>query len=123
MAWLGEAHLLAGRPAEAQDVATRALEVAREQYARGAEAMVRHLLGEIASSAGPADVAGAHAHYGSALTLAEEIGMQPLVAHCHTGLARLCRRTGDPSAADAHFATAAALYRAMGMAHWLEQQR
>jgi len=85
--------------------------------------MVRHLLGEIASSAGPPDVAGAHAHYGSALTLAEEIGMQPLVAHCHTGLARLCRRTGDPSAADAHFATAAALYRAMGMPHWMEQQR
>jgi hypothetical protein len=85
--------------------------------------MARHLLGEIASSAGPPDVAGASAHYGTALTLAEEIGMRPLVAHCHRGLARLCRKTGDPSAADAHFATAAALYRAMGMAHWLEQQR
>jgi len=72
---------------------------------------------------GPPDVASARAHYGSALTLAKEIGMQPLVAHCHAGLARLCRKTGDPSAADAHFATAAALYRAMGMAHWLEQQR
>jgi hypothetical protein len=115
MAWLGEAHLLAGRPAEANDVATRALEVAREQHARGAEATVRHLLGEIASSAGAPDVAGANAHYGSALTLAEEIGMQPLVAHCHTGLARLCRKIGDPRAADAHFGTAAALYRAMGM--------
>ena len=123
MAWLGEAHLLAGRSAEAQDVATRALEGACEQHARGAEAMARHLLGEIASSAGSPDVAGASAHYGSALTLAEEIGMQPLVAHCHTSLARLCRKTGDRSAAEAHFATAAALYRAMGMAHWLEQQR
>jgi len=121
MAWLGEAHLLAGRPAEAQDVATRALEVAREQHARGAEAVVRHLLGEIASSAGPPDGAGASAHYGSALTLAEEIGMQPLVAHCHAGLARLCHKTGDPSAAEAHLAMAAALYRGMGMAYWLEQ--
>jgi len=121
MAWLGEAHLLAGRPAEAQDVATRALEVAREQHARGAEAVVRHLLGEIASSAGPPDGAGASAHYGSALTLAEEIGMQPLVAHCHAGLARLCHKTGDPSAAEVHLAMAAALYRGMGMAYWLEQ--
>ena len=47
--------------------------------------------------------------------------MQPLIAHCHTGLARLSRTTGDLRAADAHFATAAALYREMGMAHWLER--
>jgi hypothetical protein len=85
--------------------------------------MARHLLGEIASSAGPPDVAGASAHYGSALTLAEEIGMQPLVAHCHTGLARLCRKTGDPSAADAHFRDGRGAVPPMGMAHWLEQQR
>jgi hypothetical protein len=85
--------------------------------------MARHVLGEIASSAGAPDVAAANAHYKSALTLAEELGMQPLVAHCHTGLARLCRTTGDPGAADAHVATAAALYRAMGMAHWLEPPR
>jgi predicted protein tyrosine phosphatase len=51
--------------------------------------VVRHVLGEIASSAGPPDSA-AGAHYRAALTLAEEIGMQPLVAHCHAGLARLC---------------------------------
>jgi tetratricopeptide (TPR) repeat protein len=121
LAWLGEAHLQAGRPAEALDAATRGLEVARQQQARGTEAVVRHVLGEIASSAGPPDSAAAGAHYRASLTLAEEIGMQPLVAHCHTGLARLCRKTGDPSAAEAHLATAAALYRGMGMAYWLEQ--
>jgi tetratricopeptide (TPR) repeat protein len=120
LAWLGTAHLLAGRPAEAQDAATCGLEVARQQQARGAEAVVRHVLGEIASSAGPPDSAAA-AHYRAALTLAEELGMQPLVAHCHAGLAGLCRKSGDPSAADAHLATATALYRGMGMAYWLEQ--
>jgi hypothetical protein len=81
--------------------------------------VVRHVLGEIASSAHPADSA-AEVHYRAALALAEEIGMQPLVAHCHIGLARLCRETGDPSA-EAHLATAAALYGGMGMAYWLEQ--
>jgi tetratricopeptide (TPR) repeat protein len=118
MAWLGEAHLLAGRPAEALEVATRGLEVARAQQSRGAEVVARHLLGEIASSTDPA---GAGAHYRSALALAEEIGMQPQVAHCHTGLARLYQNTGDSTAAEAHLATATALYREMGMAYWLEQ--
>ena len=51
----------------------------------------------------------------------QAFGMQPLVAHCHAGLARLCHKTGDPSAAEAHLAMAAALYRGMGMAYWLEQ--
>ena len=33
------------------------------------------------------------AHYRQALALADELGMRPLVAHCHLGLGKLYHRT------------------------------
>jgi hypothetical protein len=44
----------------------------------------------------------------------------PLVAHCHLGLGRLYRRTGDRPKATEHLATATAMYREMEMGFWLE---
>jgi len=46
--------------------------------------------------------------------------MRPLVAHCHLGLAKLYRRTGKREYAQEHMATAATMYREMGMTYWLE---
>ena len=45
--WWGEAHLLAGQPAEAMDQAVRALDLARVQREPAYEAYARHLMGEI----------------------------------------------------------------------------
>ena len=59
--------------------------------------------------------------YRQALALATELGMRPLVAHCHLGLGKLCGRTRDPNKADEHLTTAAAMYREMGMTFWLEK--
>jgi hypothetical protein len=53
--------------------------------------------------------------------LATERGMRPLVAHCHLGLGKLYRRSGDGAKAEEHLATAAAMYREMGMNFWLEK--
>ena len=64
---------------------------------------------------------GAEAHYGEALALATELGMRPLVAHCHLGLGKLYRRTGDQAMADEHLTTATTMYREMGMTFWLEK--
>jgi hypothetical protein len=47
--------------------------------------------------------------------------MRPLVAHCHAGLAKLHRRAGKTQQAHERFATAASMYREMGMTYWLEQ--
>jgi hypothetical protein len=55
------------------------------------------------------------------MTLATELGMRPLVAHCHLGLGTLYHRTGDPAKAREHLTTAATMYREMGMTFWLEQ--
>jgi tetratricopeptide (TPR) repeat protein len=121
IAWSAEAHLIAGRPVEAREAAMRALELACERQTRSAEATARHQLGEVASRTDPPDLEGGRAHYGSALALAEELGMRPLIAHCHAGLARLCLLTGERQAAETHAATATALYREMGMAYGLPQ--
>jgi hypothetical protein len=47
--------------------------------------------------------------------------MRPLVAHCHLGLGKLCRRTGEREQAREHLTTANTMYREMGMTYWLEQ--
>ena len=47
--------------------------------------------------------------------------MRPLVAHCHLGLGKLYRRTGDRAKAQEHLTTAATMYREMGMSFWLEK--
>jgi tetratricopeptide (TPR) repeat protein len=121
LAHLGEVHLLAGRPADALAVARRALDLAHHQKERGSEAWVLRLLGEIAAQADPPEPESARAHYGQALARADELGMRPLGAHCHLGLARLSRSTGQREQAREHLATATTMYREMDMRLWSEQ--
>ena len=61
------------------------------------------------------------AHYREALALATELGMRPLVAHCHLGLGKLYRQTGDGAKAQEHLGTAATMYREMDMVFWLDK--
>ena len=86
---LGEAQLLAGRLEEAHALAERALALACEHQERGHEAYALRLLGDIAAQRDPPHVEQAEAYYQQALTLAEELGMRPLQAHCHHGLGTL----------------------------------
>jgi hypothetical protein len=53
------------------------------------------------------------------MSLAENMGMRPLVAHCHFGLGSLYSRVDRPLDARKHAAAAAAMYREMGMEYWL----
>ena len=94
VAWLSEVCRLAGRGEEAWQHARQALDLARQQKERGDEALALHQLGAVHAHADPPDVAQAEAHYQQALALAEELGMRPLVAHCHHGLGRLYSQTG-----------------------------
>jgi hypothetical protein len=55
------------------------------------------------------------------MALAAEIGLRPLVAHCHLGLGTLSRRTNKQQEARDHLTTATAMYREMDMRFWLEQ--
>jgi len=57
------------------------------------------------------------AHLEEALALATELGMLPLVAHCHLGLGKLYRRTGKGEQAQEHLTSATRIYRDMGMTY------
>ena len=71
----------------------------------------------VQAHAAPPDAAQAEAHYQQALALAEELGMRPLLAHCHLGWAG-CTATGREEARAA-LTAAIDLYRAMDMTFWL----
>jgi tetratricopeptide (TPR) repeat protein len=121
LAHLAEGCRLAGRIDEAGSIAERALALAREQGERGHEAWILRLLGEVAAHRGSYAREGAHALYREALGRATDLGMRPLVAHCHLGLGKLYRSTGRPSEADEHVTIATTMYREMDMRFWLEQ--
>ena len=118
---LGEAHLAAGRLEEAHVLAERTLALAHKHQERGNEAYALRLLGEIAVRRGPPEVEKAGEYYRQALALAEELGMRPLMAHCHLGLGTQYVSIGQRQQARAELTTAIALYRAMEMAFWLPQ--
>jgi tetratricopeptide (TPR) repeat protein len=106
---------------EAQARAEQALTLARAHQERGHQAYALRLLGDIAAHRDPPDVEPAEAHYQQSLALAEELGMRPLLAHCHRGLGTLYAVTGQREQARTELATAIELYRAMDMTFWLPQ--
>jgi tetratricopeptide (TPR) repeat protein len=118
---LGEVYLLTGRAGEAAELGTHALDLARRHGQRGHEVYAHRLLGDVYARREPPEVTPAEAHYRSGLELADSRGMRPLVAHCHLGLGKLSRRTGQREHAREHLATATTMYREMDMRFWLTQ--
>jgi tetratricopeptide (TPR) repeat protein len=108
---------------EAVELAGRALDLARAHKERGHEAWALRLLGEVAAHQAPPEIEPAAHHYRQALALAEELGMRPLVAHCHLGLGTLYTTTDQWQQARAALTTAIDLYRAMDMTFWLPQAK
>jgi hypothetical protein len=94
------------------------LALTRRLAARASEAHALCLAGDVASTGGAEDAEG---YYREALALGGELGMRPLVAHCHLGLGKLYRRTGNRGQADEHLTTATMMYREMDMRFWLEK--
>jgi class 3 adenylate cyclase/tetratricopeptide (TPR) repeat protein len=116
---LGEAQVLAGRIEEAHTLAKGALVHARAHQERSNEAYALRLLGEILAHRDPPEVEPAEVSYREALALADELGMRPLVAHCHLGLGMLYAKIGRLERARADLSTAIDLCRAMEMTFWL----
>jgi tetratricopeptide (TPR) repeat protein len=121
MAYLSEAYLLAGRTDEALALAQRALDLPRQHNELGNQAWPLRLLGEIAARHQSPEVEPAEDHYRQALVLADELGMRPLLAHCHHGLGTLYARVGRGEQARAELSNAIGLYRAMEMTFWPPQ--
>jgi class 3 adenylate cyclase/tetratricopeptide (TPR) repeat protein len=117
----GEAYLATGRTQDACAIGERALALAIEQKARGYQAWALRLSGKIASMSDGSAFVKAVRHFRDALRLANELGMRPLVAHCHRGLGKLYHRSDKRQEAQEHLATATTMYRDMGMTYWLEK--
>jgi tetratricopeptide (TPR) repeat protein len=114
----GIVSLAAGRIDEAVGYAEQALALARRLGARANEAQALCLAGDVAVARDGADAEG---RYHEALALAETLGMRPLVAHCHLGLATRGGRAGQLEPARQHLAIATMLFREMSMPTSLEQ--
>jgi class 3 adenylate cyclase/tetratricopeptide (TPR) repeat protein len=118
LAWLGEAYLLGGRLDDALERTQQAVGLAQCHQERSHEAWSLRLLGEIVSRLDHPDLEKAEDYCRDALALAAELGMRPLVAHCHFHLGRLCRKTDQQEPAREHLTTATTMYREMGMGLW-----
>jgi tetratricopeptide (TPR) repeat protein len=116
----GDVHLLAGDTEMASRCAAEALRLATEQKERGNAVCAARLLAAIRASEQPGSPE-VEALFERTLRLARALGMRPLVAHCHAGLALHYAGISAQRLARQHRAAAARLYRAMGMRFWLGQ--
>jgi tetratricopeptide (TPR) repeat protein len=122
-AYLSEAYRLASRTEDAVRLGGQALEFARAHKRRAEQPLAPLILGEIALHRDPPAAEEAEASYGEAKVLADELGMRPLVAHCHFGFGKLYGRVGKRREACEHFMIASAMYREMDMRSWLEKAK
>jgi tetratricopeptide (TPR) repeat protein len=118
---LAAALLMAGCPDKASSLAQEALTFSRSDRERGHEAYILRIMGDIAMYHKSSGTDQAVTHYQQALTLADELGMRPLQAHCHRGLGTLYSQTGQAEQARAELSTAIDMYRDMEMTFWLPE--
>ena len=118
---LAEPYLVLGRVAEARELAEEVVARARTRRERGWEAWGLKLLGDVYTCE-PAEAEQVGNAYRQALALSTELGMRPLVAHCHFGLGKIYRQTSKQTQSREHLTTATTMYREMGMQFWLEQE-
>jgi tetratricopeptide (TPR) repeat protein len=114
-----QTYLLLGRLEDAQRMTEHVMEATPRTAA--SDAHVLHLQGEIAAHPHRWHPEAAEDCYRRALAVAAGCGLRPLVAHCHLGLGRLYRRTGQRLQAQEHMITATMMYREMDMRFWLEK--
>jgi predicted ATPase/class 3 adenylate cyclase len=119
--FLARAYVEVGRIEQGLEAAFRCLELCRTRRDRGGEAWSLFLLAEIGLCRTPLNEERVLEHCHPAMALATDLGMRPLVGHCHLGLAKLYRRTGNDEQARLHLTTATTMYGEMDMRFWLEK--
>jgi tetratricopeptide (TPR) repeat protein len=121
LVYRSEAHLRSGEFEKAAAAAERAAQLTLDCRQDAYHAWALWMLGEVAAHQQHIRVDVTDGRYREALLLATDLGMRPLVAHCHLGLGKLYRHTGQREQAHEHLATATTMYHEMGMPYWLEK--
>jgi class 3 adenylate cyclase/tetratricopeptide (TPR) repeat protein len=116
-----EGLMVAGEGDRARAMAQHALDLAVAHKERGHQAWAWRLLGDIASRGGAPALAEAEQHYRQALAIAEELRMQPAIAHVKLGLGRTMRLAGDRDGAEENLVTAFLLFRGMDVPYWVKK--
>jgi tetratricopeptide (TPR) repeat protein len=119
----GEAHLLAGRRDLAQQCVDRALALGAVGEERGSRAWTLRPAAEVELTQGLENVDRAAEHYQAALSLATDLEMRLLEAHCHLGLGKLYRRMDRVQDAHVELSAAVTMLTEMEMALWLPEAR
>jgi tetratricopeptide (TPR) repeat protein len=119
MVWEVQAYMLAGRDDEAETLARQVLQVSKESKDRGSESWLWWLLGDLLARSLSIHSTQAEASYAQALSLAQELGMCPMQAHCHLGLGQLHARSSNSSVARSELHAASEMYRGMCMPFWM----
>jgi class 3 adenylate cyclase/tetratricopeptide (TPR) repeat protein len=116
------AYLAAGLSEKAEAEAARGLALAMVDGARAYHVPLGRIRAEALALQGkepPRDEA--LSEWGRLIDLATELSMRPELAHCHVGVGKLYRRTGEGAKGREHLATAITMYREMDMGFWLAQ--
>lgn len=113
--FLAEALIRARHCTQALQEARTALDLARSRKERAAEALALHAFAAASAEENPVRAKKA---YLGALDLAQRLGLRPLAAHCHLGVAELSRAGRESDAAGRHAREAAETYMALGMQSW-----
>jgi hypothetical protein len=119
--FLAMAYREAGQSGRSTKTAVEALRLAEARRDGGARAWALYVLGSISVLRQPLDAEPVHGHYTRAMALAVDLGMRPLIAHCHLGLGTLHARLGNSEQANEGAGRAISMYREMGMTYWLER--
>jgi hypothetical protein len=116
---LSEALLLAGDMEKSMATATQLLQRARACDERGAEAHACWLLGTI-HTARAVELETAAGMFDTATAIASELGLLPLLAHCHLGFAELQERRGLQTEAAELADRGRRLLDQLGMKRWFK---
>ena len=116
---LSEAYLHIDDMDQTIRIAHQALRNSIDYQQRGAGAWTHWLLGEINTRAN--DLRLAQDHYEEFITLASELGMAPLLAHCHFALGKGNGRASKNERSREHLVAAAGLYRSLEMPFWIRE--
>ena len=118
---LAEAYHLKGQTEKAIHNLKEALNIFHQKGERGFGAWALYYMAKIQSQEESEQVQQSINSYRRVKEQAAELGMRPLLAHCHMGHGQVYIKKGKTSEARSELSAAMDLYRFMGMSLWMPQ--